>query len=95
AATGKQTPNQVLGGLFTDNCIVVKLSSFGQIDPDVWRTIQECCAIWNKDVVKDPEAMSPHRSDNYEGELNLVLIFKAVSANNSKKLQFKLPEGDQ
>ncbi|MVT70234.1 hypothetical protein GPL21_34700 [Bradyrhizobium pachyrhizi] len=51
--------------------------------------------VWNVNTIKDPGAMSHCCTDNYEGELDLLQIFEAISVNDPDKIEFEFSEGYQ
>lgn len=57
--------------------------------------MQKYIVIRYKDVLRHSEAATKGDSTDYKGELDLLLIFKAVRTNNAKRFQFKPPEFDQ
>ncbi|MDA9391353.1 hypothetical protein WN73_11865 [Bradyrhizobium sp. CCBAU 45394] len=76
-------------------CTDARIPTFGQIDPYICRTIHKCILIRHIDIIRHSEAVTNCDSTDYKGKLDLLLIFKAVRGNNSKRFQFKPSEFDQ
>ncbi|WP_404560615.1 hypothetical protein [Bradyrhizobium elkanii] len=74
---------------------MVRLRLLRQINPNIRGTFQERILIGNVDAIKDPEAMSHCRTNDYERELDLLQIFEAISVYDPNEIEFKLSECDQ